>query len=58
MSSSAIASLLPDFIYTPVNSEECKEVSRIFFNICWLSECHWSSRWHLCTQSISWWRRR
>ncbi|GFY57730.1 nuclease HARBI1, partial [Trichonephila inaurata madagascariensis] len=29
----AIASLLPDFIHLPVNREECKTVSRKFFNI-------------------------
>ncbi|GFS69834.1 nuclease HARBI1 [Nephila pilipes] len=29
----AIASLLSDFIYLPVNREECKEVSRRFYNI-------------------------
>ncbi|GFQ74473.1 nuclease HARBI1, partial [Trichonephila clavata] len=31
--SEAIASLLPDFIHLPVNREECKTVSRKFFNI-------------------------
>ncbi|GBL91915.1 hypothetical protein AVEN_172817-1 [Araneus ventricosus] len=31
--SEAIASILPDYIYLPVNKEECKEVSRKFFNI-------------------------
>ncbi|GFS54985.1 putative nuclease HARBI1 [Trichonephila clavipes] len=31
--SEAIASLLPDFIHLPVNTEECKTVSRKFFSI-------------------------
>ncbi|GFQ81848.1 nuclease HARBI1 [Trichonephila clavata] len=31
--SEAIASFLPDFIHLPVNREECKTVSRKFFNI-------------------------
>ncbi|GBL71722.1 hypothetical protein AVEN_236061-1, partial [Araneus ventricosus] len=31
--SEAIASLLPAYIYLPVNKEECKEVSKKFFDI-------------------------
>ncbi|GFQ82174.1 nuclease HARBI1 [Trichonephila clavata] len=49
-----IASLLPDFIHLPVNREECKTVSRKFFNIAGFPS-YWSFGWHLCTNNFSRW---